>query len=420
MTDKSASMLFQNNLSGYPMLSPHFTALPLPVYLKDDIIPHLPVYFERIPEIHAARHIALISDNNTYPLLGEQITEALSGKSISSHPLPGNVKPDQAVIDTLIKQTEGADLYIGIGSGTISDITKYTSFLAHKPYIMCPTAPSMNGYVSANAAIMVEGHKKSLPAHLPCVLLVDLKTLTHAPLRLIRAGLGDVLCRSTARADWLLSHYAIGTVYNPEPFKQLKEDETALLAYAYRLLEQDKTMMSHLISALLISGYGMVLAGGSYPASQGEHMIAHTMEMKHGEHLPLSFHGEQIAVTTLAMTSLQQTLLERKTPPAFATDYPQQALVDYFGKEVADACKAEYLPKSEALKAAPLTDACWSELKARIAKDYIRYEELEACFERLGLAVTPGGIGWPDEDFKLAMGYAKYTRGRVTFLDCGL
>ena len=34
-----------------------------------------------------------------------------------------------------------------------------------------------------------------------------------------------------------------------------------------------------LMQTLLLSGLGMTIAGGSYPASQGEHMIAHTYEM---------------------------------------------------------------------------------------------------------------------------------------------
>jgi glycerol dehydrogenase-like iron-containing ADH family enzyme len=69
----------------------------------------------------------------------------------------------------------------------------------------------MNGYASMNAAITVDGNKKSLPAASPQGVFMDLTVLAGAPARMIRAGLGDALCRSTAQADWLLSRHLLGT-----------------------------------------------------------------------------------------------------------------------------------------------------------------------------------------------------------------
>src|SRR5690606_17264649 len=100
-----------------------------------------------------------------------------------------------------------------------------------------------------------------------------------APKRLIRSGLGDSLCRTTAQADWLLSHLLFDTPYLTSPFALLEANEALLFDNAKGLMEGDSEAMEHLASTLILSGIGMYLAGGSYPASQAEHMISHTMEM---------------------------------------------------------------------------------------------------------------------------------------------
>ena len=100
---------------------------------------------------------------------------------------------------------------IAVGSGTINDLCKYAAHLDRKPYAVFGTAPSMNGYTSANAAITVNGLKKSLAATMPAGVFLDLAVLAAAPPRMIRSGLGDSLCRPTAQADWLLSHRLTAT-----------------------------------------------------------------------------------------------------------------------------------------------------------------------------------------------------------------
>src|SRR6202008_4909969 len=102
--------------------------------------------------------------------------------------------------------TAGADALIAVGSGTINDLCKFVAARDGKPYAVFGTAPSMNGYTSANAAIIVAGLKASLPTRPPVGVFLALSVLAAAPARMIRSGLGDCLCRPTAQADWLLSH----------------------------------------------------------------------------------------------------------------------------------------------------------------------------------------------------------------------
>ena len=64
-------------------------------------------------------------------------------------------------------RARSADALVAVGSGTINDLCKYAAAKDGKPYVVFATAPSMNGYTSMNAAITVDGHKKTLPAATP-------------------------------------------------------------------------------------------------------------------------------------------------------------------------------------------------------------------------------------------------------------
>ena len=68
-------------------------------------------------------------------------------------------------------------------------------------------------------------------------------------------------------------------------------------AKAGALVAGDIGAMEVLARTLVLSGLGMTICGGSYPASQGEHLISHYIDMLGDPSWPASFHGEHIAVT---------------------------------------------------------------------------------------------------------------------------
>ncbi|HEX3064985.1 MAG TPA: iron-containing alcohol dehydrogenase, partial [Dongiaceae bacterium] len=150
---------------------------------------------------------AIVCDAPTRKVLADRVHQALGGPgSVGFIVLPGEPVPDMETVEIVRAQTKHATGLIAVGSGTINDLCKYATFLDRKPYAVFGTAPSMNGYTSVSAAITEHGHKKSLPAHAPVGVFLDLEVLAKAPLRMIRSGLGDSVCRTTAQADWLLAH----------------------------------------------------------------------------------------------------------------------------------------------------------------------------------------------------------------------
>lgn len=375
-------------------------------------------WLETFAELHWPHDTALLCDNNTWAALGQKLGEALKGAGyrITLINLGSGPKPDMETVDYICGAAANCKAIIAVGSGTINDLAKFSAHRLQKPYAICGTAPSMNGYLSANAAITLKGHKQSLKAALPCAALFDLNVLQAAPDRLTHAGIGDSACRSTAQADWLLSHHLLNTPYDPLPFKLLAPYEAEML----------KGNAEALITTLLLSGLGMTLCGGSYPASQGEHLVAHYMEMRFPETAHQSFHGEQIAVTTLFMSALQHGLLMLPGAPQWvASTLPDKSYcLKHFGPETGESVWQEW-----SAKIATIGDrgsfnerlaSNWPEIRSDIMRVTVPPSTIERALSQAHAPLSVHDLGWGAGQFTEAAHNAYLIRNRFTFLDLGV
>jgi glycerol-1-phosphate dehydrogenase [NAD(P)+] len=390
------------------------------IYIGEGVLDPHSLREKHFPDANA---VAIISDEDTHSAAGMDVEKALHKEhcDVISHLLSRNVKPSEHEAREIALLTKEAEILIAVGSGTINDLVKYASFLAGKPYIIVGTAPSMNGYASANASIIdQDGFKTTRPAHLPEAIYLDTKILAKAPKRLIQSGFGDSICRPTAQVDWLLSNFLRDTPFNPFPFDLLKGIEPELLNNASNLTLEDTAAVDVLGRTLILSGIGMYAAGGSYPASQGEHMIAHTMEMLHDGEFPISYHGEQIGVTTLVMARIQEEIL--KSPPVISPTYYDEAMIKAtFGERLGEACieelKAKQIDKAKAAEMNARIEAVWESFKDRVAPMRMKSYDIENHLKACGAPTTPAEINWPAHMFKEAVEMAYLTRNRFTFLD---
>ncbi|MEO8485250.1 MAG: iron-containing alcohol dehydrogenase [Betaproteobacteria bacterium] len=377
---------------------------------------------ERVAALSLGRRLAVVSDAVTHRVMGARVARALASiATVDEIVLPRDPHADAATADAVRKASAAADALIAVGSGTINDLAKYAAAIARKPYAVFATAPSMNGYTSANAAITVDGHKKTLPAALARGVFVDLEILCAAPPRMIRAGLGDSLCRATAQVDWLLSHHLLGTTYRSAPFALLAADEPALFAAPEALVRGDPAAMRALARTLVLSGIGMTLCGGSYPASQGEYLISHHLDMHAREGAARSLHGEQVAVATLTMARLQEAMLDAPAPVLYATRADAPALVAHFGDEVGASCWRAFAPKRlDATSAAALTAraaASWDALRRDAGAARIASATLASVMRRAGGPTLAVDLGLDASAYRDAVRHARYLRDRYTFLD---
>jgi glycerol-1-phosphate dehydrogenase [NAD(P)+] len=358
--------------------------------------------------------VAVVTDRTLRSVAGARVAQALRRAGDVIETIIDEAAPhaDDRTVEFVRQASAAASGLIAVGAGTLNDLCKYAAHLDGKPYAVFGTAPSMNGYVSPNASITVSGHKKTLAATAPRGAFLDLDVLAQAPVRMIRAGLGDSLCRPTAQADWLMSHLLLGRPYREAPFMLLREDEPALFAQAGKLVAGDRAAIAVLARTLVLSGFGTAICGGSYPASQAEHLISHYVDMRGGD-LPETFHGEQIGVTTLAVVRLQHALLAQDALRPLSATLSQDDLAARLGPELASACWPEFSRK----EAARADYGAWPEIRRRIAAIAQPVEILSRALEQAGAPRSHRELGWPDALYRAALRNARLIRDRYTCLD---
>ena len=378
---------------------------------------------ELVTPLVPGRRLALIADRITFAVLGERVAEALAGRFEVERVILDAPHADAATVERITHGLDPrTDAVIAVGSGTINDLSKMVALARACPQLVFATAPSMNGYTSVSASITSDGVKRSVRARTPVGVFFDLRVLAAAPLRLIRAGLGDSACRSTAQADWLLAHLVLDRPYREAPFALLAADEAALFGQAGALVSGDLVALRHLVRTLVLSGVGMTLCGGSFPASQGEHLLGHYLEMRQPAGQPLAFHGEQIGVCTLTMAALQERMLAAdRAPVVFATAATREDLVDHWGPGIGEACWLELAGKrldrdgAEALSARLARD--WDRIRARIVPVQVGAAALRAVLATAGAMLAPAELGCTEALFADALVHAREIRNRYTFLD---
>lgn len=289
--------------------------------------------------------VLLVADENTYAAAGEQTVAALSEKQVYRVVFPGNTVliPNEDAIANVQANLDGVDLIIGIGSGVIQDLCKYVSHVSGIPYFVVATAPSMDGYTSTGAAMILGGMKVTVAAGLPKVIVADTDVLKNAPIEMIRAGYGDIIGKFSALNDWQLSR-----VVNGEYFCQWIYDVTLdmvkkTLALAEGLQNREEESVRVLMEALVIVGIMMSFAGSSRPASGSEHHFSHYFEITgivHDE--PYFCHGIDVAYSTVITAELREKILNTPWPAKqFCPGSEEyQAEMERIYGSVADGCIA--------------------------------------------------------------------------------
>ena len=263
--------------------------------------------------------ILLVADENTFDACGDRVASALDSKQYKSVIFSGKsvVIPNEDAIECVRKELDGIDLIIGIGSGVIQDLCKYVAHYASLPYMIVATAPSMDGYASSGAAMILKGMKETVPATLPYAILADTEVLKNAPMDMIKAGYGDIIGKYSALNDWKLAR-----AVNNEYFCQYIYDTTydmilKTLDTASGLLARDENSVKILTEALMIVGIMMSFATSSRPASGSEHHLSHFFEItgiiNNEQYFP---HGIDVVYSTVITSKIREFILNSDFPSA--------------------------------------------------------------------------------------------------------
>ena len=289
----------------------------------------------RVAEV-AGRHlgadggpVAIIVDDNTLAAAGREVMKSFdeAGRKYSMvhlHPQPGKemVICDDVTMDATTAALSDAQVVatVSVGSGTISDLGKMSSHRLQIPSVSVATAPSNNGYTSAIAAILNDGFKTTQPCTPATAVYADPEILRNAPYRMIASGIGDLYSKPVSNADWRLSYRLNDSFFSPIVMEIVDAGNTLLEGVAEKLPARDFAAVANLTGAIMLSGLGMQAAGSSGPASGGEHLVSHYLDMTadlDGE--PRDFHGCQVAVGTIVTVTLYDRFL-RLTPESIDID----------------------------------------------------------------------------------------------------
>jgi glycerol-1-phosphate dehydrogenase [NAD(P)+] len=249
------------------------------------------------------KKVLILGDDQTFRLGGNRIANDLRRHKVNviKARISKSDEPAVTKITALIKKTK-PDLILGFGGGKVLDVAKLAAGRTNKKFISIPTTLSNDGVASPVSVIK---NKKNIPvSHLttaPYGVIVDLGVVKKAPVRYIKAGVGDLVSNLSAVFDTRLKKG--GEKVSKNILMLAETGPKALLKLKAHNIKSD-LFLACLTDGLIKSGLAMCLSGSSRPASGSEHKISHALDYMYPGRKTL--HGEQVgfaAVFTMALQS---------------------------------------------------------------------------------------------------------------------
>ncbi|GAA0131830.1 MULTISPECIES: sn-glycerol-1-phosphate dehydrogenase [Bacillus] len=261
-------------------------------------------------------HPVLVCDRNTYEAAGRLLADELRAGGIKAskviipeHEAGAAAADERTLVYTLINLAEETDVIIAAGSGTIHDITRFAAYQRGLPFISFPTAPSVDGFTSAGAPLILNGIKTTIQTKAPIALFADTNVLKEAPRSMTAAGFGDMLGKITSLADWEISRRLAGEPYSEAGAKLVKDALWQCIDHRADIAMGTEAGIQILMEALIVSGLVMLALDHSRPASGGEHHISHwiEMEMLKAKQPPI-LHGAKVGCACAVLSDIYKEL----------------------------------------------------------------------------------------------------------------
>lgn len=375
--------------------------------------------------------VFLVEDKNTYAAAGERVEAELADAGIIMERIIleyDEVVPDEKVIGEIITACPmDADLILGVGSGTLNDLCKFVSHRLGKAYMIFASAPSMDGFVSTGAALMLRHVKTTLDCQGPVAVIGDTDILSAAPMRLIAAGLGDTLGKYTCLLDWKLAAMINDEYYCEEVVGMVETALKTVRAQSEKVQERDPDAVKAVTEALVLTGVAMSFVGNSRPASGCEHHMSHYWEMKElMDGRTPALHGTQVGVGMILAMKLYHNLAKER--PDFEAlkkrDFDKEEwtrkIREYYGA-AADGILTleEKTGKNDITKRSRRLDVMkekWPLIVKTIEKDLPKTEDMERLLISLDAPVRPQQLNLSQDRVREAVELAKEVRDRYTLL----
>lgn len=379
----------------------------------------------------------LISDTNTYRVCGQLVCGILDAakvryeKIVLQSPLEGDLPADEEAFGRVCMAfPKECDVVISIGSGTINDLGRYLSYITGREFLLVLTAPSMDGCVSGVAPLIQNHLKITFPAHAPRALIGDLKILSEAPMKMLSAGVGDILGKYNCLADWKLSAIVNQEYYCPTIEGIMRSAIDKTMEAARNLKERRIEDIKTLTEGLVLSGIAMDFAGNSRPASGAEHHLSHFFEMQFlFDGIPAVLHGTKVGIGTVITLGFYNKLASMDRPDfaKLREQIPDRPGFETWVKEMERAYREGAPMVIELEKRAKKNDpeklsqrldrieAHWNEIQS-LAASVPQADEIAAILKSLYAPISPAEVGVCKEYVADGILYAKELRDRYTIL----
>ncbi len=386
------------------------------------------------------KNCVLVADNITWDIAGKKVSDLLKAAGFNVHDCvlkrKERLEPDEtAVGEVFLALQPDTDFLVSVGSGSITDTTRVVAAKVKLPQVCIGTAPSMDGYTSSICPLTYRGVKIHRPGKCPEIIICDTDILKTAPMDMVCAGVGDVLGKYIAKADWKIGRAINDEVYCDVCGEIVTDALERLLNNIDEIKARSEKGIRLLTEALLLSGMTIMIIGHTRAVASVEHNVAHyweMMQMFRGK--PAPGHGASVGVSTL----LVWPVFKRFAKEDLSLLDPDAVRKGAISREA----RVEWMNRAYGPAAQPIMDEnegdflSWEEQERRIKRAQTRFGEIKQCIDemppvsviedamrRLGAPMTPGELGIDTELLNTSMRCAKDYRTRYTLFklisECG-
>jgi glycerol-1-phosphate dehydrogenase [NAD(P)+] len=392
-----------------------------------------------VQKIHGSKpsKIGVIYDRAIEEKLDQLFFKSINTSCLSIYRIPlGNpdelLEPSVGLGDqTAEKLPADIDVLIGVGSGVISDLTKWVANQLEADFILMGTAGSMNAYTSITGTITENRVKRSKWLNPASAVLLDTALMASAPKGMTCAGVGDLLARNVANADWKLSHLLRDTYFCSIPFKMMVPYQKILLRRCEDLGENDPRAIHVLSEAIIMSGYSMtVLNGETSPSSGSEHVISHFFDYQHEIfNKPKNLHGTQVGVGTIIMSTAYEVLrefdasdfdideMERRRLSLTAINLGHKRVFGEHAPVLNAVVQEKRIPEIQYRNYIEQILNSWDSIWEQIDPYLMPSGDIRQVMNNVDGVTTLSGVNRTEEDAVQALLYGPHYRPRYTVLD---
>ena len=155
---------------------------------------------DRLPHIFAEafpnKKALVVADDNTWQAAGRATYEYLTAEGITcDEPYifsADGLHAEWHYIEMLDARLAATDaIAVAVGSGTINDLCKLSSYHNNRQYMCAATAASVDGYSAYGASITYKGMKQTFTCPAPRAIVADVGVMAAAPAAAGAAGFFD-------------------------------------------------------------------------------------------------------------------------------------------------------------------------------------------------------------------------------------